>query len=506
MQRYLGEKIRGSFLRRAVRNNWIMMRATAVFCVVSQAFNLAHVLLWSRVGLGSLNNRIYFGFYLAMLVLAGAFLAVEQLLKARSNPQNYRAQLVLVSLFLLWHVVFGIYDIGRSASVGKIGTVTSLVAFAALLMVEPLYAVVSLTAGYGAMLVFLFSLGDTGSAWNYATIAVVSLVIYMARMHWIRMELLQERELENMNRALEETEEKFLLTNEQYELLLQKGRMVAFEWDIRRGCIRFTREWSEIFGLPQRIENLEEAIRRAAFLQPRQREELLLCIRNARQKLAYQRKDLMLPVKGGEQRWFELQLALQCGEDGEPALGVGLLFDIMDQKSRILKLQKELLMDNFTRTLNKTALESYASRRLQEMGPEERLGMLVLDMDDFKRINDTYGHICGDYVLMQLGERMNALAPEQARVGRLGGDEFGVILDVSAGEQLVRDYAASLLREVPKIQWQGRSLPAACSIGIASCPGGSDFLDLYAAADKALYQAKRQGKNRCCEAPPPPAD
>lgn len=210
----------------------------------------------------------------------------------------------------------------------------------------------------------------------------------------------------------------------------------------------------------------------------------------------YQKKDLLLPVKTGQQRWFEFQMATQCDEEGQPLLGVGVLFDIMDQKSRILELQKELQMDPFTKTLNKTALESYGVRRLQEMEPGQKLGMLVLDMDDFKNINDTYGHLCGDAVLARLGELMKGLAPAGTRVGRLGGDEFGALVDLPDGEQQARAYADALIQAVPGIQWEGKPLPAACSVGIAFCTGGVPYMDLYAAADRALYQAKALGKGR----------
>lgn len=501
MSRYLEPRIRAQFVNKAVRYNWLLMNMVAAFGIVTQLFNIARVLLWNRVGLGTLNNRIYFGFYVALLVLSVVFLIVERWMKDRPKEQNYRAQMALIFVMLIWHTSFGIYDINRSISIGKIGTVTTLVAFAAMFMMEPLYAAVTLAVNYGGLMIFLSTLGDANAVFNYAVVALLSYVIYFARIKHTRLELQQQNEIESMNRALEETEEKFLLTSEQYELLLQRGRLIAFEWDIRTDVVRFTHAWSEMFNGPQRIENIKRYIENAPTLRRRQKDEIFQCMKNARRRLAYQKKDLLLPVKTGEQRWFELQLALQCDGDGNPVLGVGLLFDIMDQKSRIIELQKELLMDNFTKTLNKTALESYAARRLHEMGPNERLGMLVLDMDDFKNINDTYGHLCGDYVLVQLGELMNSLAPGRTRVGRLGGDEFGAILDLSNEAQAAEDYAARLIRDVAQIRWEGQDLPVACSIGIASCTGGASYPDLYAAADKALYQAKRAGKCRYAVAP-----
>lgn len=502
MNRYLEPRIRNQFVSKAVRSNRILMKVIGTYGIVTQVINLARVLFWSQTGLRSLNNRIYFGFYTMLLGLSVIFLLAGRLMQGLPAEKSYRIQMVLASLMVVLNTIFGMYDIHQSVSVGKIGTVTMLVAFAALPMMEPLYAVVNLVLSYGVLLLFLSTLKDAGAVFNYALVALLSMVIYYARIDHIRVELLQENKIESMNRVLEETEEKFLLTNEQYELLLQKGRLIAFEWNIRTDTVRFTHAWKEIFDAPQRIENIKEYIENAPILKRRQKDEIFQCMKNARRKLAYQKKDLFLPVKTGEERWFELQLALQCDKEGSPVLGVGLMFDIMDQKSRIIELQKELLMDNFTKTLNKTALESYAARRLHEMGPNERLGMLVLDMDDFKNINDTYGHLCGDYVLVQLGELMNTLAPGRTRVGRLGGDEFGAILDLSNESGAAEDYAARLIQEVANIRWGNQDLPAACSIGIASCSGGTSYPALYAAADKALYQAKHLGKSCYAVAPP----
>lgn len=492
-------KTRTRFLEKAVCFNWALLQTLGVLGLVVQCLHLSF-LLWGGEGLAAPAGRSYFGFYLAMLVLSACFLGAKPLLEGRPLETQYRVQQVLGALFLAVEVCFGWFDLHQSASVGKIGTVTALVAFAALARMGPVYAVATLAASFGVMAGCVWTLGDPDAVFNYSLMGLVSLAVYLVRLRSIRLGMIRDQEMEQINRTLEETEEKYLLTSEQYEMLLQRGRMIVFAWDISTGTVRFSREWQEMFGESLRIEHVEDYIRASKLLNPAQKEELLQCMANAR-RMNYQKKDMLLPVKAGGERWFEFQMATQCDSQGTPILGVGLLFDIMDQKNRILQLQKELLMDNFTHTLNKMALESYAVRRLHEVGPDQHLGMLVLDMDDFKNINDTYGHLCGDVVLARLAELMNQLAPAGARVGRLGGDEFGAILDLADGEQKAMEYAQALIQAVPGIRWEGKPMPAACSIGIAFCTQGVSYLELYAAADRALYQAKRQGKGRCCMAP-----
>ena len=346
------------------------------------------------------------------------------------------------------------------------------------------------------MLAYLVTLNDPGAVLNYVIMGMMTLVIYFARYHGICIELTQAGRIEDINRALEETEEQFRLSSEQYDLLLRQGNLIAFRWDIKEDVIRFSPAWKDVFDLPQQIDHIRDKVETGRRLNDQQKKTLLHCLTEAYATSAYQKQEVLLPVKGGKERWFEVHIAFQHGRDGQPVVGVGLLFDIMDQKDRILELEREVSLDAFTRTLNKTALESYGTRRLAQLEPRQQMVLLILDMDDFKTINDTYGHQAGDHVLVQLASLMNALAPARCRVGRLGGDEFAAIFDPPCTRYTAENYAARLIEAVRRIEWEGKPLPAACSIGIAACPGGGAYDALYAAADKALYEAKRQGKGR----------
>ena len=252
----------------------------------------------------------------------------------------------------------------------------------------------------------------------------------------------------------------------------------------------------KVFGRESRIPEVEDFIRNSRRIRKQVKTELLLCMENLRGGTPYQKRDLLLPVADGSERWYELHLILQAGEDGSPVLGIGMLLDIMDQKQRILELEKELQKDHFTRLLNKTAMESYGIRKLGELQAGERLYMLILDMDHFKRINDSYGHPCGDYVLEQVAELMRSLAPEGARVGRLGGDEFGVLLATERKGEAFVGYAQRLVEETRRIRWQGIDVQARCSVGIAALrPREGSWMKLYNCADRALYRAKQSGRD-----------
>ena len=496
-ERHIPDRLARDFVQEAAKINGLMMTGVSFFAVGVELFNMVRVLALSGAGLGTLNNRIYFGFYLVLFLAGLGYLILESLLKM-GEQAKYKLSLVSGSVFLLWHTFFNMYDMYRSVSAGKIMAITTLVAFSALYMMRPLYAAVNLALNFALLIpwIYLVSGRDPGVLINYSIAAALCLVIYIVRFRNICLELGQKEQISDITRQLEESRKQFSLSREQYALILQKGHFITFEWNLESGEVRFSGEWERVFGKEGLIPDVEEFIRMGRRLKPPYKAEILGCMENLKKGELYQKRDLLLPVAGGEERWYELHLIRQSGGEDGAAVGIGMLFDIMDQKQRIMELEKELQMDNFTRLLNKTAMESYAGRRLGELRERERLYMLILDMDHFKRINDSFGHPCGDHVLEKVAELMNASAPEGARVGRLGGDEFGVALVTRNGGQSFMEYARKLVEEIRQIRWNGEDVGAGCSIGVASAGRKeASWEQLYHNADRALYAAKRAGRN-----------
>ena len=494
---YVSAEMDQDFVKEAVRVNHIVMTVLSIFVIVVESINMIRILALSGAGLQTVNNRIYFGFYLFLFIAACLYLITDR--HKKTEPVwRYRLTLIAGSVFLLWQTLFNMYDLGRSLSLGKIMAATTLVAFAALGVMKPLYAAVNLILNFVLLIPYLFVITgyDTGVLFNYCLTAATCFIIYFVRFRDIRTQLRQKEEIEDINRLLEESRKQFRLSSGQYELIMQKSHLVAFEWNMEKGEVRFSREWTKVFGKKSFIPDAEKFIREGHSLKRQPKAEILFCMKKLRNGTPYQKRDLLLPVADGSERWFELHLVLQSGWEGMPQCGIGLLIDIMDQRQRISELEKELQRDNFTRLLNKTAMESYGTRKLRELQDGELLYMLILDMDNFKQVNDNYGHLCGDYVLSRVAELMRDLAPEEARVGRLGGDEFGAVLATERGGKAFLQYAQNLVDSIRQIRWKGVDVCAGGSVGIAVSQQESSWTMLYGEADRALYMAKRSGKNR----------
>lgn len=184
---------------------------------------------------------------------------------------------------------------------------------------------------------------------------------------------------------------------------------------------------------------------------------------------------------------------------------------------RILELQEELLAarealrlqathDGLTGLLNRCAILETLHRDLARAEREgQPLSLLMLDLDRFKKINDTYGHQAGDEVLRGAAQRIKAAVRSYDAVGRYGGEEFLVVLPGSetngACAQAERIRAAIA---APNIAAGSRQLQATCSIGVASrlLPTPADANALLLEADAALYSAKDGGRDRVAQALP----
>lgn len=150
--------------------------------------------------------------------------------------------------------------------------------------------------------------------------------------------------------------------------------------------------------------------------------------------------------------------------------------------------------DAGTGLFNKKAITEYAVEKLQRKDGKVRW-FLLFDIDDFKSINDTFGHLFGDKVIRKVADVLQINAGYRGVVGRFGGDEFFVLLEKVPNREALKSWLKTVVKEIayafdPKLK-------VMASIGISQYPvDGEDYQELFEKADKALYIAKEKGKNR----------
>ncbi len=196
----------------------------------------------------------------------------------------------------------------------------------------------------------------------------------------------------------------------------------------------------------------------------------------------------------GELRWMRSSGYPVRDENGVLTRIVGITEDITTEHERIEALDRLAYTDSLTGLPNRAALFREIQARLDVGAP---FGLLFVDLDRFKVLNDTLGHVAADRLLREVGTTIRAALPDDAYLARLGGDEFAIIVGGTAEKARLEAIAQSLLHELSRSSFDGQACAfVTASVGIAVYPDHGVEQDmLLTSADVAMYAAKRSGRN-----------
>jgi diguanylate cyclase (GGDEF)-like protein/PAS domain S-box-containing protein len=205
--------------------------------------------------------------------------------------------------------------------------------------------------------------------------------------------------------------------------------------------------------------------------------------------------------KDGSHAWVSVISSLACGEDGASSHFVCMVEDIGERKRADEKIRHLALHDALTGLPNRAGLHDYLERQLDAaFKAKRRLGVVFLDMDKLKKINDIHGHEEGDRALIQFARHLQQVVRSGDLVARLGGDEFVIVLgDVArrADIDATLHRTLSMQPESPLPGAPAGESRASCSIGVSIYPDdGRDAQTLIRHADLAMYRAKQRGGSR----------
>ena len=161
-------------------------------------------------------------------------------------------------------------------------------------------------------------------------------------------------------------------------------------------------------------------------------------------------------------------------------------------------------MEETTAEGNRISLESVLSREVDQANRyQQPLSILVLDLDHFKKVNDTYGHVTGDYVLKIVAKTINACSRNADMTFRFGGEEFVVVLNKTdvVGAKITAERVREKIENL-SLRYDNQEIPVSISVGVATLGHQEGRESLLSRADRALYQAKQNGRNRVVVAEP----
>lgn len=205
---------------------------------------------------------------------------------------------------------------------------------------------------------------------------------------------------------------------------------------------------------------------------------------------------LLLP--SGDIKFVNERCITHFNKQGKPVRSIGTVFDITERIHAQEKILQQAHYDSLTALPNRFLALDRLSQLLSECGRDNSLvALLFIDLDDFKKINDTLGHEVGDHLLVESATRLKSVVRAGDTVGRLGGDEFIILLRGISSAADVQPVAENLL-DVFRRSFiiDQRELILTASVGIALYPGdGENPSELLRNADSAMYHAKSHGRN-----------
>ena len=194
-----------------------------------------------------------------------------------------------------------------------------------------------------------------------------------------------------------------------------------------------------------------------------------------------------------------LSLRPVTNEDHQVTGAITCLTDITAEASHREELERRVRFDSLTECLNRLSIMDELQKRLDHARVDSWTVVAFVDLDDFKAINDRYGHFTGDRLLRHVADQLRAEVEPDGAVGRIGGDEFLVIHSIPAAEHALADLGDRLSVALRRpIQTNDGPVTPGGSVGLAYVSGSNhtetDAVELVAAADAAMYRSKRRGR------------
>lgn len=275
-------------------------------------------------------------------------------------------------------------------------------------------------------------------------------------------------------------------------LLANFSDMILCEYDRNKDVLRCTSNISRVLAVEQtEITNFKKFIEESGLVHPQDHAVLDDMLKRHLKEGETEKYEVRLKAKDRAYIWCRLDI-ISIGNKRKRLLVIKVT-DISGEKRKEMALMQKAQRDTLSGLLNRGAFKEQVTAYIKQ---SQGGFLFLIDLDNFKDINDRYGHLAGDESIRKVGEVMQACFRARDILGRYGGDEFFAFIPGRMSRDVIDERAADVIGAVGKITLEeAPDLHFTCSIGVVRCEEGSRFRDCLKNADDAMYEAKSRGKN-----------
>ncbi|MDD2592444.1 MAG: sensor domain-containing diguanylate cyclase [Erysipelotrichaceae bacterium] len=300
---------------------------------------------------------------------------------------------------------------------------------------------------------------------------------------------------------------KQLLTERQQEDRLEyawSGNLGHWYWDIKNNIVTFNP--LKVITLGYSEDEVPNSVNYQFFTELLHPDDYPIAMQAMKDHLYHKKPvyetEYRIKTRSGDYRWYyDRGRITQYDDDNKPIFMAGIVFDITERKlmeqdlaSKNKILAKLSTMDGLTKISNHKTLVDFVKEEMSiSTKTDQPLSIVMFDIDDFKKVNDTKGHVFGDKVLIRVAEILKRAIRDKDLVGRYGGEEFMLVLPKTDLEQA--KIVAERIRKAVEVDKMIDDQKITISGGVKQFANES-ITDFIHDADQALYKAKKNGKNR----------